>query len=224
MAGIPMTNLYSKKAVDILRVLLVLYPQSLTLLKLAREAQVSLGTAFKISKALINERILIRESDNYELKLMAPSDLLKRWAIVNNFIANTEFLEYYTGEADITKFIEEFKECNDIEYAFTGLTGALLVAPHVRPTNVHVYVKTEADAKKIAKRLNLMPIEENGNVKFSIPVSNGVFYDVREIDGVKVVSDIQLYVDLYNYPARGEEAATEIYKVIENQWDSLRFK
>ena len=219
-----MLNLYSKKSVDLYRVLLVLYPQSLSLLKLAREAHVSLGTAFNVTKALINERILIRESDNYELKLMAPFDLLKRWAIVNNFVANTKFIEYYTDEEDISKFIEKFKECNDTEYAFTGLTGAMLVAPFVRPTNVHVYVKTEDDAKKIAKRLNLMPIEENGNVKFSLPATNGVFYGAREIDGVKVVSDIQLYVDLYNYPARGEEAATEIYKVIENKWDRLRFK
>ena len=83
-----MPNLYTKKAVDIYRVLLVRYPQSLTLLKLSKEANVSIGTAFKVTKSLINERILIRESDNYQLKLMAPLDLLKRWATVNNFVAN----------------------------------------------------------------------------------------------------------------------------------------
>jgi len=109
---------------------------------------------------------LIRESDNYQLKLMAPLDLLKRWATVNNFVANTEFIEYYTDEEDIKKFIEKFKDISSIEYAFTGLSGAMLAAPYVRPVNVHVYVKTEEDAKKIAKHLNLLPIEANGNVKF----------------------------------------------------------
>jgi hypothetical protein len=218
-----MTNLYSKKAVDIYRVLLVSYPRCLSLLKLANEANVSLGTAFKVTKALMNERILIRESDNYGLKLMAPFDLLKRWATVNNFVANTEFIEYYTDEEDINKFIGKFKDISDIKYAFTGLAGAMLAAPFVRPINVHVYVRTEEDARKIAKRYNLFPIEENGNVKFSISKSNRVFYGMREIDGVNVASDIQLYVDLLNYPARGEEAAAEIYKVIENKWSRLRF-
>lgn len=209
-------NLYSKKAIDLYRVLLVLYPQSLSMRKLAKEAHVSLAVTFKITKELINERILIHGTD-YKLKLMSPYDLLKRWATVNNFVANTEFIEYYTDEEDIKKFFGRFKDINE-EYAFTGLAGALLVAPFVRPTNVHVYVKNKDDANKIAERLNLLPIEENGNVKFAIPKSDGVFYGVREIDAVKVVSDIQLYVDLLNYPARGEEAATEIYKVIGNEW------
>jgi hypothetical protein len=30
---------------------------------------------------------------------------------------------------------------------------------------------------------------------------------LQVVEGVKVVSDVQLYVDLYNYPARGREQA-----------------
>ena len=217
-----MTNLYSRKAIDINRVLLVRYPESMSLRKLAKEAHVSLGQAFKVSKALINEHILIRESDNYKLKLMDPYILLKRWATVNNFLANNKFIEYYTDESDISSFIAKFKGIRDTEYAFTGLAGALLVAPFVRPTNVHVYVKTKEDADKIAKYLHLLPVEESGNVKFSIPQSEGVFYGTRDVEGVNVVSDIQLYVDLLNYPARGEDAATEIYKAIDKNWKCLR--
>jgi hypothetical protein len=213
-----MTNIYFGKAVDVDRVLLVRYPEKLNLRKLAREASVSLGQAYKVSKALINERMASRESKRSELKLMAPSELLDRLAKVNNFLSNTKFIEYYTQEEDISKFLEELKGLQAPDYAITGLTGAMLVAPFVRPTNIHIYVKKENDAKMLADKLNLMPVESNGNIKFAIAKSNGIFYGAREINGVKVVSNIQLYVDLVNYPARGKEAADEIYKVIEKDW------
>jgi len=213
-----MPSLYAKKATDIIRVLLVSYPKTWTLRELAKEASVSLGQTAKISQTLINERLALRASARSGLKLMAPSDLLKRWATTNTFTANTKFIEYYTNEEDVSKFLEKLKGKNGPEYALTGLAGALLIAPFVRPTNVHIYVKTEEDAKAWAGLLGLMPVEENGNVKFAIAKSKGVFYGAKEVDGVKVVSDVQLYVDLLNYPARGEEAAGEVYKVIEKRW------
>ena len=204
--------------VDVVRVLLVRFPKTWALRDLAKEAGVSLGHASNVSKTLIKERLALRTSARSELKLMNPSDLLKRWATVNNFVANTTFVEYYSKEEDISKFFKKFQGKNGKEYAFTGLAGALLFEPFVRPTNVHIYVKTETDAKEWGNRLDLMPIEENGNVKFAIAKSEGVFYGAKEIIGVKVVSDVQLYVDLLNYPARGKEAAEEVYKTIEKRW------
>jgi len=48
----------------------------------------------------------------------------------------------------------------------------------------------------------------------------GVFYGVNEVGGVKVVSTVQLYVDLFNHPARGEEASEMVLKALEKQWIS----
>jgi hypothetical protein len=39
------------------------------------------------------------------------------------------------------------------------------------------------------------------------PYDEGVFYAVQEINGMQVVSDAQLYLDLKGYKERGEEAA-----------------
>jgi hypothetical protein len=150
---------------------------------------------------------------------MAPVDLLKRWATFSNFVANTTFVEYYSHEEDIGKFLSRFKGRERMEYALTGLAGALLVEPFVRPTNTHIYIRKRSDAIEWANELGLMPIEENGNVKFAIAASDGIFYGAKEINGIRVVSDIQLYIDLYNYPARGREAADELYKKIEKRWD-----
>ena len=42
----------------------------------------------------------------------------------------------------------------------------------------------------------------------------GVFYGVSQVAGVTVVSKVQLYVDLFNYPARGKEAAEIILRAL----------
>jgi hypothetical protein len=213
-----MTGLFALKATDIVRVLLVRYPKSWALRDLARDAEVSLGQAFKVSNALIKERLAIRAAPRTELILMEPFALLKRWAAMNNFTAHTRFIDYYSSEEDVMKFLEKLKDLKCTEYALTGLAGALLVAPFVRPANVHIYVNNDEDAGKLAGSLGLMPVEEKGNVKLAIARSKGVFYGAREVEGIKVVSDVQLYVDLLNYPARGEEAAGEVYKAIEKRW------
>lgn len=212
-------NIFSKKATDILRVLLVNYPKTWALRDLAKESGTALGYTSRVSNTLISQRLALRASARSELKIMAPEDLLKRWATFSYFVANTTFVEYYTSEQDILKFLSRLKGKKPGEYALTGLAGALLVEPFVRPTNTHMYIRKGSDVGKLAHDLDLMPVEENGNVKFAIAPGNGIFYGAQEIDGIKVVSDIQLYVDLYNYPARGREAADELWKIIEKRWD-----
>lgn len=215
-------NLFSKRSADIIRVLLVNYPKTWTLRDLAKESGTSLGYASRVSSTLISQRIALRPSARSELQLMAPEDLLKRWATYAHFVANSQFFEYYSGEQDISKFLTRLKERGSGDYALTGLAGALFVEPFVRPTNTHIYVQNGSDIKRLANKLELMPIEENGNVKFTNAPSNGIFYGSQEIDGIRIVSDIQLYVDLYNYPARGREAADLLWKKIEKCWDTTQ--
>jgi len=215
-------NLFARKATDIIRVLLVRYPKTWTLRDLAKESGTALGYTSRVSKSLIRQRLALRASARSELKVMAPEDLLKRWAAYSNFVANTRFVEYYSREEDIGKFLNFFKGTARKNYALTALSGALLAEPFVRPVNAHIYVREKTDAIAWADELGLMPIEENGNVKFAIAPSEGVFYGAKEIEGINVVSDIQLYVDLYNYPARGREASDALYRSIETRWKKLQ--
>jgi len=71
---------------------------------------------------------------------------------------------------------------------------------------------------RVARELDLKPVPKGGNVKLVIPYDEGVFYGSQVVDGVTVVSDVQLYVDLYNYPSRGEEAAQYLYDRILRKW------
>lgn len=55
--------------------------------------------------------------------------------------------------------------------------------------------------------LDLHIVEFGGNVHLLQPYDEGVFYQLRKPEGIAVVGNIQLYLDLYNYPARGREQA-----------------
>jgi len=53
-------------------------------------------------------------------------------------------------------------------------------------------------------------------------IDEGVFYGVTQVGGVNIVSKVQLYIDLFNYPARGEEAAEIVLKTLEKKWGSQK--
>lgn len=88
--------------------------------------------------------------------------------------------------------------------------GASLVAPFVKFSDVHFYFL--GDCANWVKELNLRPVEFGGKIHLLEPYDSGVFYKKQEILGVNVVSNIQLYLDLYKYLARGIEQAEFLRK------------
>ena len=217
-------NILEGRSSRVIRVLLTNWPKSWDLRSLAKEADVTLGTAQRVANTLLKEKYALRESKRGEFRLMDPVRLLRRWAAYTDFTSRHKFIHYYTFEQEIETFLELIKSKNGPEYALTTLVGALQVAPPVRPTDLYLYIKSEEDAKKWAELLGLKPVEKAGNIIFVIPDDPHLFYHSQDINGIKIVSNIQLYVDLFNYPGRGEEAAAELVKKIEKEWAKKRFE
>jgi hypothetical protein len=209
-------NIFAPKSSRILRVLLVNFGRDWNERELAAEARVSNGLAHYVCRTLFEMGFAARSQHN-RIILVDPLRLLKRWASNHLYDRMNRFLDYFTFERDIDRFVEGFAGL-DLEYAFCGLVGAWLVAPYVRPVDVHLYVPSESVAKEIAKRLGLNPTPRGGNVKFILPYDEGVFYGVQKVRGLKVISNVQLFVDLYNFPARGEEASSKILEVVLKEW------
>ena len=85
-----------------------------------------------------------------------------------------------------------------------------MVAPFLRYNRVFAYILD--DIEKIAKDLEFKEVSAGSNISILQPYDEGVFYKLQVIDGAKVVSDIQLYLDLISYKERGEEAAKFLYE------------
>jgi hypothetical protein len=164
-----------------------------------------------------------RDKSNH-LILADPHRLLRQWAASYNYAFLNHFSEYYTFDNEFESFLSRFgklSRASRSKYAITLHAAAWLVAPYVRPADFHIYIQPSMNRKEIASfadALNLSPTEKAGNVKLVTPYDDGVFYGSREIRQVKIVSSVQLYVDLFNYPGRGEEAAEKILDQLTKEW------
>lgn len=162
------------------------------------------------------QRYVVRD-ESYRVNLVDPARLLKRWGAAHDFMTENTFEEYQTFERDLDGLLKLAKGLG-VPYALTGLAGAWLVAPHVRPVTLDIYVLNKERVKEVARVLDIRVVEKGGNVRLVLPYDTGVFYGLRVVDGINVVSDVQLYVDLVNYPARGEEASTALLRLIQEEW------
>lgn len=210
-------NVFQGKSSRIVRVVLSNPDRTWTLRELAKESSVSLGMAYYASSSLIRMGFASRDESS-RLAVADADRLIRHWAASHNYLISNRFAEYYTFDTDFDVFISRCAKIpRQVKIALTLHAAAWLVAPYVRPTDVHVYVhpgmrKKELDT--LVRALKISPIERSGNVKLVTPYDEGVFYHSQSVNRVRIVSAVQLYVDLFNYPGRGEEAAQKVLERI----------
>ena len=187
------------------RVLLENADRRWTLRDLVDEADISLGLAHRVVQRLIAERFI--ERVDRRLALADPAGLLEAWRQAYRYSDNSIRAYHATARTpeQLMRRIAEAALQMSGRYAFTLHAGASLVAPFVRFTDVHLY--TEEPTEAWVKALDLREVEFGGNLSLIEPYDSGIFYRTQNIEGQAVVADIQLYLDLYHYPARGKEQA-----------------
>ena len=196
-------RLFSPKSSRVLRVLLEQPTADWTLVRLANEAAISLRTAHLVVNALEEKAFLDKRRG--AIRLAKPGALLDLWAEAYRIDQHTRhtFYSFVRNPRELAAKLAEHVSC-----ALTLHSGAALVAPFVRSADVHAYVRGDVD--DIAKALDLRPVETGGNIHLLLPNDEGVFYRVQVIQRLPVVCNTQLYLDLFNYPARGREQAEEL--------------
>ncbi len=209
-------DIFQPRSSRVIRVLLAHPGRRWRILALAKEAEASLGWTHAVITTLQAQGYIVRD-ESYRVNLVDPARLLKRWAASHDFLTENTFEEFQTFERDLDSLLKQVRGLS-VSYALTGLVGAWLLAPHVRPTTLDMYVLNKELTKEVAKVLDLRLVEKGGNVRLFSPYDAGVFYGSRAVDGIKIVSNVQLYVDLVNYPARGEEASAALLRLIEAEW------
>jgi Transcriptional regulator, AbiEi antitoxin, Type IV TA system len=209
-------SLYSPKAERILRVLLSKPDKAWKQLELASEAGVSLGQVHNVKKLLANREWLRAETEG--IVLSEPASLLAEWA-ENYDYRRHQVHDFYSLKpiADLEYLLAETCTSAQINYAFTGFSGAARIAPFVRYQRATAYV--DNNLEKITSSLQLKSVTSGANLSLLIPYDEGVFYQYQNIDNIKTVTPIQLYLDLKGYRGRGEEAAQTLLKEVwKPQW------
>jgi hypothetical protein len=205
-------NVFSPIASRIVRVLLVNPKHEWSILGLSKEARTGYGHTHRVVKTLLKMG-LCRQTETNRVVAANPGELLTRWAGYYDFVLLNKVNAYYSLDADLDSFTKRLSAVGkpDLRYALTLQAGASLLTPYVRPVNIHLYI----DPEKLGswqELLGLQLTEMGGNVFLVEAYDEGVFYKIQQVRGIDVVSSVQLYVDLYNYPARGREAAEHLRK------------
>ncbi|MEA3377371.1 MAG: type IV toxin-antitoxin system AbiEi family antitoxin [Chloroflexota bacterium] len=200
-------NLFAPVSSRIVRAMLEEPDQAWRLTELAEATDASLGQTYKVSEKLVDEDFA-RKSTRDGLTLTDPAGLLDLWRQVYDVKEANEIHSFHASERDPERFMTQVQQAGERlghRYAFTLHAGASLVAPYVRFNDLHFYVGTQMAAW--VDELDLHTVEFGGNVHLLQPYDEGVFYRLRTPQGMAVVGNIQLYLDLYKYPARGREQA-----------------
>jgi len=207
-------NPFSDKASLILRKLLKDGSKPWQIRKLAIELKLSPGYVSKIAKRL-HELNYASFNSLEGLKLKNRDSLLEDWVNQYKYKKNKKS-KYYClakGPEDILARLKNLNIPYKINYALSFHAGAYLISPHAVFNEVHIYVSDRESMNFFVDKLNLKPVVQGANLIILFPYYKySVFYDKQKIKNLWVVSDIQLYLDLYKYPLRGIEQAEHLYE------------
>ena len=199
-------SLFAPRASRVVRTLLENQGRSWPFQDLADAAGVSLGQAYKVVQKLTAEEYV--EKARQDIRLVSAAGLLERWASAYSVIRDNTVDSRYSDEPSYRGLLEKLARSADgtrVGYGFTLFAGASLIAPFVRTPQVHLYVL--GDTAEFVRAAGLKPVTSGGNVHLIQPYDEGVLNPVQTIEALNVVGNVQLYLDLVNYPARGKEQA-----------------
>ena len=202
-------SLFSRKASRILRALLTETEKTWTQKNLSEKSETSIGLTNRLVKKLY-ELEYIDFDQNKTISIKNPSKLLDIWRESYSYKDN-QIVGHYSPmsqnefETRLLKYMEKRPED---QYAFTLFSGASLIAPYVRQAQTFFYFL--GNEENLKKEMDLKPVASGANVLILSPYDEGVFYAPQIISGRTVVSNVQLYLDLYNYKGRGREQAEHL--------------
>lgn len=202
------SSLFTPVASRIARAMLEEPQRRWTVLELSEATGVSLGHVSNVTRRLLAESYLAKTRKR--LALAAPALLLEAWQDRCDEPAGAR-QAYYSFEREPERIMQALARVGRERrwrYAVTSFAAASLVAPFIRGVStVQWYVDDEAAASRWARALDLRPAEAGPNALITVPRDPGVFYRAHAVQGIALVGNVQLYLDLLREPGRGAEQA-----------------
>lgn len=219
-----MKNMFADKATLILRSMFLEPGEKWVVRDFTQTLGLSLGMAQGVLEAMEKRGYVerIKKGPNSYTMLTNRDRLLEGWIKEYQFELN-EVDTYYSPDKNILKEIRDYFKMD--KYALALHTGANLITSYVRTDDVYFYLdmrEWDKDILDIKQRLGLKELVKGGNIHIVKPYyKNSVFFNCQKIRGYRVVSNLQLYLDLYNFQPRGKEHAEYLRKILKDKGISL---
>jgi len=219
-----MKNIFADKASLVLRKMLKDPERRWVVRDFTGPGGVSLGMSQEVLKAMEKKGYIERtkKGPNSYAILTNKEKLISDWLEEYNFAQNT-IDTYYSSDKNILKKFKRLLKEN--QYALTLHTGANLITSFVRTEDIFIYINLEnwkKDILNIRQKIDLKELVRGGNIHLIHPFyKNSVFFNTQKIKGYTVVSNLQLYLDLYNFQPRGREQAEYLRNLLEEKGRNL---
>jgi DNA-binding transcriptional regulator YhcF (GntR family) len=204
---------FSDKASLILRLLLSHKQKLWGVRELAGDLELDPGFVSRMARELEKRNYAARV--NSKIRIRNAKSILEDWVREYNYKKNKEskFFCLAKRPEEIIARLRRVQIPARIQYALSLQAGSSLVSPYAVFDSVHIYVQNQKMIDYFREQLDLEEAQRGENVVLMLPYySHSVFYDRQKANGLWVVSDIQLYLDLYNHPIRGLEQAEHLYE------------
>jgi hypothetical protein len=138
--------------------------------------------------------------------LLQPGPLLEAWAQADDWRKRTTVREYAALEADPELLARRIAASGDPRLAFTQWFAAKHRHQYTELPVVSVCRARFPDPAEQAA-LGLREVSQGGRLWIVVPQDEGVFQATRIVDGLPLVCDAQIYLDLLTAGLRGPDAA-----------------
>jgi hypothetical protein len=216
-------NIFADKVTLILRQMIKQPDKKWVVRDFVGSQPISLGMASEVLLALEKAGYVEREKKgafSYTI-LTNKNKLIQDWTKFYDFRLNTVKL-FYNPELKLNAVKDFFKQRNiEDRNALTLHTGANFTTSYVKTENIYLYIdKSIQDTVFLdfIQQLNLKQLVHGGNIYLVTPYyKTSVFHGSRKIRGFTIVSNLQLYLDLYHFQPRGAEHAEFLKEQLEQK-------
>lgn len=181
--------------------------------ELGRLAGVSPALAALVLKRLELLGHVSREA-TAQARLLDPAALLRDWAAWYAVKPLKSFRYAMDPKLDVLGIMRSLRKHRARlpgQWALTSMAGASLAAPHAHFNEVHVHLPKAESHRRIWEKVLGLDAAPRGPLHLVQPYyADAAAEGIRELAGLPVVSDAQLYLDCYRYPVRGREQAEHL--------------
>lgn len=139
-------------------------------------------------------------------KLANADALLDAWERGDNFPKRVTLKQYSTLEPNLRTIARLLLDRTHGELAFTQWFAASLRHPYTDIPIVSAYRRNFPTDEEL-RALNYREVGDGGNIWILIPRDEGLFRSLQQVEGLPLVGDAQIYLDLIHAGLRGPEQA-----------------
>ena len=203
-------SVFERRSSRLTRVLLLSPGRDWSLREAAKASGLNEGHSSRIVARLLNDQFLVR-GEGRRFRVRDPQLLLAAWREAADFSSHRVLKGHVAARSgdDLLRLMARRFPAARMDYATTGLAAAWAY-DHFAMFRLATFYVREWPGPDELEALGFHEEAQGANLWLALPNDDGVFEGVREVDGIRCVHPVQVFVDLKDQPERAAEASEHL--------------